>query len=483
MAKEVQQSDAALNPDSELGMNDESKSVRLSKRVFFTGGALFAAVMAIVAWGVISSTSNTSAQTQKQEEAAPTADDLARKGQQRELAGSIDERMAASLRRAEAAEQQRLRAQAEAEEAARRAALKQQAGRQQEQSGQPNQGVPTNNTGASTQPQRKPTQQEQQMQQEQQRLRQMRMQRFEQALSARINAQVNSDALASADTPQGRDERAAQLERRQAAYQQRLREIRSNSGTQVLAGGGQSPAATSAAGSGAPAVRAGTVNDPYASMASAGWDLGAALEAPLDRPFLVRAGTVIPATLISGINSDLPGQIIGQVSQNVYDTATGKYLLVPQGTRLIGTYGTQTAYGQERVLVAWQRLVYPDGKTLDLGGMPGTDTAGYSGFRDLVDNHWWKMISSAFLMSGIVATVSVATDDDDNDSSDDDDSTSMNDELMRAMATQFGNVIAQVIQRNLNISPTIQIRPGYKFNVMTTRDMNFAGPYQEFDYL
>ena len=197
----------------------------------------------------------------------------------------------------------------------------------------------------------------------------------------------------------------------------------------------------------------------------------------------MRAGTVIPATLISGINSDLPGQIIGQVSQNVYDSATGKYLLVPQGTRLIGAYGTQVAYGQERVLVAWQRLVYPDGKALDIGGMPGTDMAGYSGFSDLVDNHWWKLISSAFLMSGIVATVSVATDDDDDSSNDDDDSTSMNDEMMRAMATQFGNVIAQVIQRNLNISPTIEIRPGYKFNVMTTRDMNFAGPYQEFDYL
>ena len=221
------------------------------------------------------------------------------------------------------------------------------------------------------------------------------------------------------------------------------------------------------------------VNDYASYDRGHDWRLHNTLQNP-DNAFMVRAGTVLPATLISGINSDLPGQIIAQVSQNVYDTATGKYLLIPQGTRLIGAYSSQVAYGQERVMVAWQRLIYPDNRALDLGAMPGADVSGYSGFTDQVNNHWMKLISSAFLMSGIVATVTVATDDD-NDS-DDDDNSSMNDSMREALATQFGNVLARVIERNLNISPTLEIRPGYKFNVMVTRDMDFFKPYKQFEY-
>lgn len=221
------------------------------------------------------------------------------------------------------------------------------------------------------------------------------------------------------------------------------------------------------------------VNDYASYDRGHDWRLHNTLQNP-DNAFMVRAGTVLPATLISGINSDLPGQIIAQVSQNVYDTATGKYLLIPQGTRLIGAYSSQVAYGQERVMVAWQRLIYPDNRALDLGAMPGTDVSGYSGLTDQVNNHWMKLISSAFLMSGIVATVTVATDDD-NDS-DDDDNSSMNDSMREALATQFGNVLARVIERNLNISPTLEIRPGYKFNVMVTRDMDFFKPYKQFEY-
>lgn len=211
------------------------------------------------------------------------------------------------------------------------------------------------------------------------------------------------------------------------------------------------------------------------------WTLNDRLTAPLTE-FCVRAGWVIPATLISGINSDIPGQIIAQVSENIYDTATGKYLLIPQGTRLVGAYSSQVTYGQERLMVAWQRLVFPDSRVLDLGSMPGADMGGYSGFTDQVNNHWWKLLSSAFLMSGITATIAVATDDEDDNNNDDNNSTSVSDELRQALAMQFGNVIASVIERNLNIAPTIEIRPGYKFNVVVTKDLNFDKQYQLFDY-
>ena len=113
-------------------------------------------------------------------------------------------------------------------------------------------------------------------------------------------------------------------------------------------------------------------------------------------PYMLRACFVIPATLISGINSDLPGQIVAQVSQNVYDTPVGRYLLVPQGSRLIGSYDSKVAYGQGRVLVAWQRIVFPDGKALDMGAMPGSDGAGYAGLADKTNNHYLRIFGSAF---------------------------------------------------------------------------------------
>lgn len=215
----------------------------------------------------------------------------------------------------------------------------------------------------------------------------------------------------------------------------------------------------------------------YGQMKADGWDLGNRLENPSGK-YEIRAGMVIPATLISGINSDLPGQLTAQVSQNVWDTATGKYLMIPQGTRLVGTYASAVAYGQERVMMAWQRLIFPDGRTLDIGAMPGADMAGFAGAHDQVNNHWFKMLGAAFLMSGITAAVSVSVDN--NTSSTD--STKMSDTMRESLASQFGTVIENVIQKNLNISPTLEIRPGYRFNVIVTKDMIFKKPYKLFDY-
>jgi type IV secretion system protein VirB10 len=207
------------------------------------------------------------------------------------------------------------------------------------------------------------------------------------------------------------------------------------------------------------------------------WELDSSMEAPRT-PYELRAGFVIPATLISGINSSLPGQIIAQVSQDVYDTATGKYKLIPQGTRLVGSYDSQIAYGQSRVLVAWQRLVFPDGKAMDIGSMPGADGGGYTGFNDKVNNHYLRLFGSALLMSGIMAGINSSQTNPNNDPF----GTSTNTLLSQAVAQQMGQVAVELFKKNLNIAPTLEIRPGYRFNVMVVKDLTFGKPYQAFDY-
>lgn len=207
------------------------------------------------------------------------------------------------------------------------------------------------------------------------------------------------------------------------------------------------------------------------------WTLDSTVDAPTR--FELRAGYVIPALLISGINSELPGEIMGQVSQNVYDTGTGKYLLIPQGSRLVGTYSSKIIYGQSRVLIAWQRVVFPDGKALDMGAMPGADSAGYSGFNDLVDDHYLRIFGSAFLMSGVVAGVELSQDNGTNGTIN---SQNANQVMSAALGQQLGQAAAQMISKNLNIAPTLQIRPGYRFNVIVVKDISFKSPYNAFDY-
>ena len=222
-------------------------------------------------------------------------------------------------------------------------------------------------------------------------------------------------------------------------------------------------------------------NNSYAQYSTGAgnsrWKLGEQVEG-LSTLFTLRAGFVIPATLISGVNSDLPGQIIAQVSQDVYDTPTGKYKLIPQGTRLVGTYNSSVAYGQSRVLIAWQRLVFPDGKALDIGSMPGADSAGYAGFKDKVNNHYLRIFGSAFLMSGIVAGINSTQ----TVTPDDPFGNSINSLASQAIAQEMGRVAVEMIKKNMNISPTLEIRPGYRFNVMVTKDLEFKKPYQPFDY-
>jgi type IV secretion system protein VirB10 len=198
-----------------------------------------------------------------------------------------------------------------------------------------------------------------------------------------------------------------------------------------------------------------------------------ATRVPLSTPYEIRAGAVIPGIMISGINSDLPGEIIGQVSESVYDTATGQLLLIPQGSRLVGKYDSRVTYGQGRVLVVWDRLIYPDGSSLDLHSMPGADEAGYAGMEDEVDNHYLRIFGSALVMSVIGAGVQLSQPQATNG-----ENISSSQIIAGSLGQQLGQAGMAVTQKNLGIAPTIQIRPGYLFNIMVVRDILLPGPWQ-----
>lgn len=207
------------------------------------------------------------------------------------------------------------------------------------------------------------------------------------------------------------------------------------------------------------------------------WTLDSSVQAP--KRLSIITGSVLPATLITGINSDLPGKIIAQVSQNVYDSPTGRFMLVPQGTKIFGTYESGVVYGQERVLVSWNRLIFPDGKTIDIGSMNGTDQAGYSGMNDLVNNHYLRLFTSSFLLSVISAGITYSQD---KYTSNNENGTTASSAMAQSFGNQMGNTTIQMIQKNMNISPTLEIRPGFKINVMVTKDIIFTKPYQNYDY-
>ncbi|HIH2160635.1 TPA: TrbI/VirB10 family protein [Campylobacter coli] len=180
----------------------------------------------------------------------------------------------------------------------------------------------------------------------------------------------------------------------------------------------------------------------------------------------IKAGWNIPAILITGVNSDLPGQILAQVTQNVYDSATGKYLLIPQGTKVVGAYSSNIIYGQSRLLVAWNKLIFPNGDTLNLDGMQGASQDGYTGFEDEVDNHYFRIFGSAFLLSSISAGIALSDNSDTNSEKE-----TASDKAIAQAIQQMGQVASEMIRKNMNISPTLKIRPGYKFNIFVTKDI------------
>ena len=197
--------------------------------------------------------------------------------------------------------------------------------------------------------------------------------------------------------------------------------------------------------------------------------------------YQLRAGFVIPAVLLSGVNSEVPGTIIAQVAQDVFDNATGTELLIPEGARLIGSYASNVQYGQSRLFVVWQRIVFPDGRALDIGAEPGTGSDGYAGFKDRVDSHWVRIFGSAVLMSAISAGVAYSQDRN-GQVSGNYSAPSFGQELSAATGQQFGQAAAKLLEKNLDIAPTLKIRPGYRFSVLLIRDFVFPGVYEDFAY-
>ena len=183
----------------------------------------------------------------------------------------------------------------------------------------------------------------------------------------------------------------------------------------------------------------------------------------------LKRGSVIPAILISGLNSDLPGRITAQVSQNVYDSATGDQLLIPQGAKLFGRYDSSVSFGQDRVLVVWTDLVFPDGSTLQIGGMAGTDAEGYGGFADKVDRHLLRTFGSAALVALIGTGIDLSLPESSTLAT----QATASDAARRNFAESFGRVAEQTMPKNLNVQPTITIRPGYRFNVLVDQDIVF----------
>jgi type IV secretion system protein VirB10 len=214
---------------------------------------------------------------------------------------------------------------------------------------------------------------------------------------------------------------------------------------------------------------------PYGSDSASSRDRHTAfLNGPVDRrivssdqlvapasPYVLQAGTIIPAALITGIRSDLPGQITAQVTSHVYDSPAGRYLLLPQGTRLIGQYDSGVAFGQRRVLLVWNRLILPNGQSIVLERQPGADAQGFAGVEDGVDYHWWDLAKAAALSTLLGVGAELAADDEGR--------------LIRAIRGGAQDTVndagQQIIERQLDVEPTLTIRPGFPVRVMVTRDL------------
>jgi type IV secretion system protein VirB10 len=195
-------------------------------------------------------------------------------------------------------------------------------------------------------------------------------------------------------------------------------------------------------------------------------------------PYEIKAGWDVPAVLEEGINSDLPGEIKALVRANVYDTATGKYLLIPQGARLVGKYNSAVTYGQSGVQAIWTRIIYPDGSSLDLDGMNGTDAQGNAGFREKVDNHYGSLVTGVLLSSILAAGLQLSQN-----------TTGGQNVLLtptpaqvtaQAVGQQVTQLGTSIASKSLSRQPTIKIPIGYRFNVRVNRDVVFDAPYQPY---
>ena len=281
------------------------------------------------------------------------------------------------------------------------------------------------------------------------------------------------------------DPAAQQLEQAEAAERERqVAELKAARESSVLVQNGQ----TGGSGDTVPAVATPTAssdqatpklaldpaNDPneqgrkeaFVSNSDPGGDVNPHALTPLPSPYTLSAGSVISASLITGLRSDLPGLVTAQVTENTYDSATGRLLLIPQGARLIGSYDSVVAFGQKRALIVWQRIIMPDGGSLRIDNVPATDPSGYAGLADKVDFHTWQLLKGVALSTLLGVSSELAL--------------SGQSDLVQAlrMSTQDNMARAgdQITQRNLGIQPTITIRPGAPVRLVVHKDLIFDRP-------
>lgn len=185
----------------------------------------------------------------------------------------------------------------------------------------------------------------------------------------------------------------------------------------------------------------------------------------LASPSILQAGSVIPAALITGIRSDLPGLVTAQVTQNVYDSPTGRILLIPQGSRLIGDYDADVAFGQSRILLAWNRLILPDGRSIVLDRQPAADPRGFAGLQDSTNYHWGGVLKAALVSTllGVGSELGAGSDSD------------LTRAVRRGTQDSVGRAGEQIVSRELNVRPTLTIRPGFPVRVLVTRDLVLSG--------
>ena len=190
------------------------------------------------------------------------------------------------------------------------------------------------------------------------------------------------------------------------------------------------------------------------------------LETPVS-PWQLMAGTVIPATLLTGVNSDLPGQVIAQVTNPVYDTVSGETVLVPQGARVIGRYDSVIAFGQSRALLVWTRIIMPDGTSIRIDNLAGVDARGYAGLEDKVDYHSWRLLQGVALSTLLGVGSELASDDEGDIAR----------ALRRSAQTGANQAGQDIVRRNLDVQPTITIRPGWRLGIVVNEDIVLK-PYE-----
>ena len=194
------------------------------------------------------------------------------------------------------------------------------------------------------------------------------------------------------------------------------------------------------------------------------------LKEPISK-YEIKGGGIIPGVMLTGINSDLPGTMTANVREDIYDTVTGRILLIPKGTRVIGKYSSSISFGQSRVLVVWQRLIFPNGKSINLENFEGADMSGYSGLVGTVDNHTLKLFQGVILSSILGAAAGIIDDNGNNNNS-------WRNNAGRGAGEEIVTIGEAIASRFLAVQPTIKIAPGSRFNIMVNSDLVLE-PYNE----